>query len=61
VDAIVGAAKQMHTIITSECTGCELCIAPCPVDCISMQPIGEHIGNWKWSYPIIPLVQVASK
>jgi electron transport complex protein RnfB len=29
----------MHTIIESECTGCELCIAPCPVDCISLRPI----------------------
>jgi electron transport complex protein RnfB len=61
VDAIAGAAKQMHTIISTECTGCELCLAPCPVDCISMEPIGQNIGNWKWTYPIIPLVQVASK
>jgi len=26
----------MHTVIAAECTGCELCIAPCPVDCIQM-------------------------
>ena len=61
VDAIVGAAKQMHTIIASECTGCELCVAPCPVDCISMQPLGEDITNWKWDYPTIPIVQVAAR
>jgi len=36
VDAIVGAPKQMHTVIEQECTGCGLCIEPCPVDCISM-------------------------
>lgn len=36
VDAIVGAAKRMHTIIADECTGCELCIPACPVDCIGM-------------------------
>jgi electron transport complex protein RnfB len=30
----------MHTIIESECTGCELCVAPCPVDCISLRPLG---------------------
>jgi electron transport complex protein RnfB len=52
VDAIIGAAKQMHTIVASECTGCELCVAPCPVDCISMVPIKEDIGNWKWKYPM---------
>ena len=39
VDAIAGAAKQMHTIIASACTGCELCLPPCPVDCISMLPL----------------------
>lgn len=38
VDAIAGAAKQMHTIIAVECTGCELCVPPCPVNCISMLP-----------------------
>jgi electron transport complex protein RnfB len=26
----------MHTIISAECTGCELCVPRCPVDCISM-------------------------
>jgi electron transport complex protein RnfB len=36
VDAIVGAAKQMHTVITAACTGCDLCLPPCPVDCIEM-------------------------
>lgn len=38
VDAILGAAKHMHTVIAELCTGCELCIPSCPVDCISMQP-----------------------
>jgi len=38
VDAIVGAAKQMHTVIEALCTGCGLCMPPCPVDCIRMQP-----------------------
>jgi len=36
VDAIVGAAKRMHTVLAAECIGCRLCIAPCPVDCIVM-------------------------
>jgi len=62
VDAILGAAKQMHTIISAECTGCELCLAPCPVDCITMVPLGEDVGNWKWRYPVISIkpVQVAA-
>ena len=36
MDAIVGASKLMHTVLTQECTGCDLCVAPCPVDCIEM-------------------------
>lgn len=51
VDAIVGAAKQLHGIIASECTGCGLCKAPCPVDCIYLKPIPETLANWKWPYP----------
>lgn len=51
VDAISGAAKQMHTIVAAECTGCELCIEPCPVDCITMLPIRESITTWKFQYP----------
>jgi len=52
VDAISGAAKQMHTIIAAECTGCELCLPPCPVDCIEMIEIEEDVNNWKWRYPV---------
>lgn len=36
VDAIIGGAKYMHTVIADLCTGCELCIPPCPVDCIEL-------------------------
>jgi electron transport complex protein RnfB len=34
VDAIIGAPKQMHTVLLDVCTGCDLCIPACPVDCI---------------------------
>jgi electron transport complex protein RnfB len=40
-DAIMGAAKLMHTVITDVCTGCELCVPTCPVDCIEIRPIPE--------------------
>ena len=42
VDAIVGAAKRMHTIIAAECTGCGLCLPPCPVDCIALSPTADR-------------------
>lgn len=39
VDAIVGAAKMMHAVISDLCTGCELCVPACPVDCIALDPM----------------------
>lgn len=39
VDAIVGAAKLMHTVLADDCTGCELCVPACPVDCIALEPM----------------------
>ena len=52
VDAILGAAKQMHTVIAAECTGCKLCIEPCPVvDCITMVPVETDINEWNWPFP----------
>lgn len=37
VDAIIGAQRQLHTVIESWCTGCELCLPACPVDCIHVR------------------------
>jgi electron transport complex protein RnfB len=51
VDAILGAAKLMHSVLPQECTGCELCVPACPVDCIYMQTIPLTIDNWRWDYP----------
>lgn len=41
-DAIVGAAKLMHTVVTDVCTGCELCVPTCPVDCIDIVPVASR-------------------
>lgn len=61
VDAIVGAAKQLHTIVTPLCTGCELCLPPCPVECIRMEVVSETIHNWKWKHPVIAIKPVSSE
>ena len=47
-DAIIGAAKQMHTVIEFDCTGCELCVPACPVDCIDMPESGAESGQPLW-------------
>jgi electron transport complex protein RnfB len=51
VDAIVGAAQLMHTVIESACTGCDLCVPPCPVDCIEMVARPDPPGAWGWPNP----------
>ena len=47
VDAIVGAAQLMHTVVEPWCIGCVLCVAPCPVDCIAMVP-----ATGEWTVPL---------
>jgi Na+-translocating ferredoxin:NAD+ oxidoreductase subunit B len=50
VDAIMGASKQMHTVIEAHCTGCELCIPVCPVDCIEIEIATPGRTGWQaWS------------
>ncbi len=51
VDAILGSAKHMHTVIAEECTGCNLCIPPCPVDCIYIVPLKPDVHTWRWPLP----------
>jgi len=51
VDAILGAAKHMHSVLSDECTGCDLCIPVCPVDCIHQVPVEPTLQTWLWPYP----------
>jgi electron transport complex protein RnfB len=50
VDCIVGAPKRMHHLIDELCTGCELCVPVCPVDCIAMVDATAGVTGWDaWS------------
>jgi electron transport complex protein RnfB len=49
----------MHTILADPCTGCELCVPACPVDCIAMIPVEENVATWKWRYPVFELKKAA--
>ncbi|MBI3902885.1 MAG: electron transport complex subunit RsxB [Nitrosomonadales bacterium] len=51
VDAIMGANKLMHTVITEPCHGCEKCVSVCPTEAIVMVPIPVTINTWHWSKP----------
>ncbi|WP_221073695.1 RnfABCDGE type electron transport complex subunit B [Agarivorans aestuarii] len=50
-DAIVGASKQMHTVISQVCTGCRLCEKACPQGCLSMQAQQVQLNTWQWPKP----------
>lgn len=54
VDAIIGASKQMHTVIADLCTGCELCVPACPVDCIDLIAAPTVRSQWPPSAPMKP-------
>ena len=55
VDAIVGANKQSHTVISSVCIDCDACVEPCPVDCIEMIPVMQTLYDWTWEKPASPI------
>jgi electron transport complex protein RnfB len=47
VDAIIGAARQMHSVVAAWCTGCALCLPPCPTECIDLLPTAEIADDWR--------------
>lgn len=51
VDAIVGASKHMHTVLSDVCHGCEKCFAICPTEAIVMTPIRPTLASWHWQKP----------
>lgn len=50
-DAIVGAPKQMHTVITDNCHGCAKCFKICPTEAIMMCKVPVTLGSWHWQKP----------
>ena len=50
-DAIVGANKQIHSVIMAACTGCKNCQDACPEDCIEMVSESQALGTWYWPKP----------
>lgn len=51
-DAIIGANKQIHSVIADACTGCRRCEDACPEDCIELLPEDLNLDNWHWPKPV---------
>jgi len=50
-DAIVGAPKQVHSVLVDNCHGCQKCFHTCPTMAISMHKIKISINDWHWEKP----------
>lgn len=53
-DAIVGSAKQMHTVLPEVCFSCGLCAPECPTEAIVMKPVMPTLATWHWPKPAAP-------
>lgn len=50
-DAIIGAAKQIHTVVMDACIGCDACVEVCPTEAIILRPKPRTLANWYWDKP----------
>jgi Na+-translocating ferredoxin:NAD+ oxidoreductase subunit B len=50
-DAIVGAPKQIHAVVSDACIACKKCVAVCPTECLQMHPTEVTLRNWRWAKP----------
>jgi electron transport complex protein RnfB len=48
----------MHTVLEAYCTGCELCLPVCPVDCIVVENASGTATGWDaWSPALASLAR----
>ncbi|MFT5716650.1 MAG: electron transport complex protein RnfB [Oleiphilaceae bacterium] len=52
-DAIVGANKQLHGVLSQICTGCSICVSACPQEAISYKTDPIFTDGWAWPKPKI--------
>lgn len=50
-DAIIGAAKQIHTVVNDACIGCNACVEVCPTEAIILRGKPRSLRNWYWPKP----------
>jgi len=52
-DAIVGANKQLHGVLSDICTGCGACVAVCPQDAFTYKTDPIFSNGWAWPKPVL--------
>lgn len=52
VDAIIGAPKQLHAVLSDICHGCGKCVEVCKTDAITLRPVTPTVSTWYWPMPV---------
>ena len=50
-DAILGAAKHIHSVFREACTACGNCVDTCPTEAIALRPVPVTLQSWYWQKP----------
>lgn len=50
-DGIVGARRQLHTVLSDACHGCGKCVEECVSDAIRLVPVPVTLATWHWPKP----------
>jgi electron transport complex protein RnfB len=49
--AVVGAVKQIHSVLSEACTGCGKCVDVCPTESAHLTPVPVTLQSWHWNKP----------
>lgn len=61
VDAIIGAPKQLHSVLADICHGCGKCVDVCKTGAVSLHSVKPTTATWVWPKPeTVPLHEVRS-
>jgi electron transport complex protein RnfB len=49
--AVVGAVKQIHSVLQDACSGCGKCVESCPTESAHLVPLPASLQSWYWAKP----------
>ena len=58
-DAIIGANRQIHSVVVDACIGCDACIEVCPTEAIVARVKPKTLNNWFWDKPDLAFATAA--
>lgn len=50
-DAVIGAAKQIHSVLAELCNGCGKCVELCPTEALYLTEVPITLRSWHWAKP----------